>query len=61
MKKPSLKRKKEPTPQELAASPALRRKKEPKRKKEPTPQQLEVGIAALDELLTAERLAADTV
>ena len=40
MKKPSLKRKKEPTPQELAASPALRRKKEPKRKKEPTPQQL---------------------
>jgi len=29
--------------------------------REPTPQQLEVGIAALDELLTAERLAADTV
>lgn len=29
--------------------------------REPTPEQLEVGIAALDELLTAERQAADTV
>jgi len=29
--------------------------------REPTAEQLEVGIAALDELLTAERLAADTV
>ena len=45
MKKPSLKRKKEPTPQEFAASPALRRKKEPKRKKEPTPQQLAAAPA----------------
>ena len=43
MKKPSLRRKKEPTPQMLAATPAPAKKSLLRRKKEPTPQALAQG------------------